>query len=86
LAGVAFTILSLAASDSKIPSADQHFATAAAGIVGLGYLLVTSYMGWMAVKIWRQKGKAPNLVLPHRDSPEVYSVRQKGQAETGREE
>ncbi len=76
LTGAALAILIIAATDAGFSKSNQTFTAATACAVGIGYLLAASYMGWTAVKIWKLKGKAPDLALPHRDSPEVHLGRQ----------
>jgi hypothetical protein len=76
LTAAAFLILILAASDAEIPGKYQDFAAVAASVVGLVYFVAVGYMVKVALQTWKRKGSAPNLTLPHRDSPEVHSGRQ----------
>jgi|SRR5436305_713339 len=71
----AAAILIFAARDDTLPSADQKFATCSVIVLGGIYLIVTAYMGFRAISIWRSKGKAPDLEIPHRDCPEVQLMR-----------
>lgn len=75
LTAAAFLILIVAAGEADIPGKYQHVAGAAAVAVGLLYLIAVGYTGRVALKTFGWKGSAPDLALPHRDSPEVHSGR-----------